>query len=835
MQRIELRIDGMSCGHCVATVRGLLAAVPGVRSVDVSLEQGRAAVEADSHVRPADLLRALDGSGYDAHPGEPAPQEDPRRIPPPSQRPAAAGGEVRLSIEGMSCASCVARVERALAGVPGVGEARVNFATGRAIVRLLGEGRAAAVATAAVEAVRGAGYGATVIGSPGQVSAPGGAEGPGEVRQWLWRWIAGAVLSAPVVALEMGGHWLGHAAGVPGGEGIAFACATAVVVLLGGKFLAGAVRGLRHGTASMDLLVTLGVGAAYVSSAWVRVAEWTGVRPAGGHVYFESAAVVLTLVSLGKWLEARARLRAGQAIRSLAELGAKSATVVRGGMEVDIPPEELVPGDLMIVRPGAKVPTDGVVEEGISHLDESLLTGESMPVPKGPGDAVTGSTLNIDGLLRVRATRTGGETALARMVALVERAQEGKAAVQRMADRVAGVFVPAVMAVAAAAWGGWGWIGGDWTRGLNAAVAVLIVACPCALGLATPAALMVGMGRGARQGILIREVAAVEAAGTIDTILLDKTGTVTEGKPRVTDVIPVAAGMTAAELLSTAAGVEAGSDHPIARAIVRHAETLGAAPASMADHRSRPGLGAEASLGGRRIVVGSMAFMEGLGVTLPGPARADAERLEAAAHTIVVVAEPQAAGLLGVLGVSDPIKPASRDAVERMRVGLGAEVWLLTGDNERVAGAIAAEAGIRPDRVLASVRPEGKAEAVRRLQSAGHRVAMVGDGTNDAPALAQADLGIAMGTGTDAAMEAGAITLMSGDLMGAARAIRLSRATMVKIRQNLAWAFVYNTLLVPIAALGWLSPILAGVAMALSSVSVVANSLWLNRLDLDHD
>ncbi len=837
MAEITLRVEGMSCGHCVASVRETMLAVPGVVAADVSLEHGRAVVQADPSVRVEDLLSAFLDSDFrvseDSSP--PAAPPPPARVESPEvPHEPAARADLRLSIEGMTCASCVGRVERALSGVVGVERASVNFATERASLQLSGGVPGSEVAKAARAAVEAAGYHAAVVDAPDSPPRDSMAAREQDARNWRRRFIVGAALSVPIVVVEMGAHWFGHTFHVPGGDVAAFVLATIVVALLGGRFIAGAARALRHGQFTMDTLVALGVSAAYGHSAIFAIGGWTGILDKGGPVYFESAAVVLTLVSLGKWLEARARLRAGEAIRALMELGAKSAVVERAGTEVEVPIAALVPGDVMIVRPGGKVPTDGVVVSGKSNVDESLITGESMPVAKEPGMGVTGSTINLDGLIRVRATATGEHTALSRIVRMVERAQEGKASVQRLADRVANVFVPAVLFIAMLTLLAWGIVGGGWERGLWSAVAVLIVACPCALGLATPAALMVGTGRGARQGILIRDVAAIEGAGRIDVVVLDKTGTVTQGKPSVTEILPLLPEVSPDILLRTAARVEAGSEHPLARAIVARAVETGGILEPARDFRSHAGLGVQGDVDGVRIAVGSREFIAGRGLD-SAPASALIAKLEESAQSVVLVADETSGKLLGILGVADPLKPSSAAAISRLGAGLLTEVWLMTGDNAPTAAAIAREAGIPPSRVLAGVRPEGKADAVRALQAKGRRVAMVGDGVNDAPALAQADLGIAMGTGTDVAMEAGAITLMSGDLAGVGRAIRLSRATMAKIRQNLAWAFIYNIVLIPVAASGYLSPMLAGLAMALSSVSVVGNSLLLNRVDLDRD
>lgn len=829
----RLRVEGMTCHHCVAAVREQLQAIEGVRAAEVSLERNEAIVAADPELPVTALLDSFRDSEYSAALAE----EDGCPIAPAAAPASSPGGtsalprtespgakHIQLQIEGMTCASCVSRVERALASTPGVASARVNFATERASVEIAADSPAGEAAL--IAAVESAGYRARATDehTPGSNSARD--KRTAEAAEWRWRWIVGAVLGLPVVLLEMGGHWFPHALHLKEGGAIVFALTTLVVALLGSRFARNAARALGHGQFTMDSLVTLGVGAAYIYSALVLVAGWQGIAIGSGHVYFESAAVILVLVAFGKWMESLARLRAGEAMRSLLELSPRTATVLRNGREIEITAGEIIHGDVMVIRPGTRIPTDGEVVDGHSSVDESMITGESMPVEKKPGDAVVGSTLNGGGLLRVRATRIGAETALARIVAAVERAQEGKAAVQRLADRVSNVFVPVVMMIAAATFLLWGVLAGDWETALTSAIAVLIIACPCALGLATPTALMVGSGWGARAGILVRDVTAIERASRIDTIVLDKTGTITEGRPAVVGVLP-GEGITGSELLRLAASVEYGSEHPLAAAIVRAAQEQQLNLLPISGFSNIPGSGVQANVGGRRLLVASPAAIEAIGRdSLHAQASIQAE--EELARTVVVLYDVDAGVILGTISLADRVKDGSAEAIaELMRRGHG--VWMITGDNARTGMAVARQVGLERANVLAGVRPEEKAARVSALQASGHKVAMVGDGINDAPSLAQADLGVAMGTGTDIAMDAGAITLMGGDLRGVVRALDVSRATLNKIRQNLFWAFVYNVVLIPVAAAGLLSPIFAGAAMALSSVTVVGNSLLLAR------
>jgi len=717
---------------------------------------------------------------------------------------------IDFSVEGMTCGSCAARVQRVLAKTDGVADAEVNLATGRAHVTLQRP-----LPTAELQArVARIGYGLTPL-----------AEGPGgddleERARRSWRRRVWLVAPAAVfaVATMLAGPTLMED---PGWRLALFAVATLVQFWVGWPFLREAARRARRGTANMDTLVAVGTLAAYGFSVVQLV---TG----GMELYFETAILLIAFVTLGRYFEARARGRAGQAIRALLELGANQARVLRDGAEVLVPVEQVTIGDLLRIRPGEKVPVDGEVLEGTSAVDESMLTGESVPVDKAPGDRVAGATVNTSGVLTVQATAVGADTALAQIVRLVEQAQAGKGQLQRLADRISAVFVPLVMAVAALTFTGWALLGGDPTRGLTAAVAVLIIACPCALGLATPTAIMVGTGRGAELGVLIRSVEVLERTRRITTVVFDKTGTLTRGQMALTDVV-AAEGVDRADLLRLAGAVEADSEHPIGAAVAAAARQQGDVPAA---HRFQAvagqGVHAEVAAGAGgpvRVWVGRRKLAADAGLLVPQALEAAAERLEQEGRTAVLVGWQGEAR--GVLAVADTLKDGAAELVGRLH-GMGLEVAILTGDNQVTAQAIAAAVGV--DRVLAEVLPADKVGEIARLQAAeGRVVAMVGDGVNDAPALVQADLGIAIGTGTDVAIQASDLTLLRGDLEGVATAIALSRRTYRTIVQNLFWAFGYNTAAIPLAAAGLLSPVIAGAAMALSSVSVVANSLRLRR------
>ena len=712
-----------------------------------------------------------------------------------------AKGHVDLAISGMTCASCAVRVEKRLNKLEGVA-ATVNFASEQAAVSF---DPGLISLDDLVGAVASIGYEAALP------KAGPGEEDPG--RPYLLRLLLAAGVSVPVAV------WAWSAATRFGGwEWASFALATPVVAYAGWPFHRAAALNARHGVATMDTLISLGTLAAWVWSVVVLVSGM------GQGVYFDTATLITALILLGRYLEARAKRRSGEAVRALLELGAKEAHVLRDGAEVLVPVEALRAGDLFVVRPGEKVATDGVVTEGTSAVDQSMLTGEPVPVEVGPGDEVAGATVNTSGRLVVRATKVGSETALAQVARLVAQAQAGKAQVQRLADRVSGVFVPVVIGLSLLTLAGWLLFGAAGTAAaFSTAVAVVVIACPCALGLATPTALMVGTGRGAQLGIVIKGPEVLEQTRRVTTVLLDKTGTLTEGRMQVADLVP-AVGVAKEELLRLASAAEDASEHPIARAIAEHGrKRLGALP-SATGFSNRAGLGVGAKVEGKDVVVGRPSLLAGEGVVLPLDLATEAGRLEEKGNTVVAVAADGT--VLGLVALADQLKPSSRVAVSKLRA-LGLTPVLLTGDNERTALAVAADVGI--DRVLSGVLPEGKAAEVRRLQEAGEVVAMVGDGVNDAPALAQADLGLSIGTGTDVAIEASDLTLVSGDLRAAADAIRLARRTLGTIKGNLFWAFAYNVAAIPLAIAGIVSPIIAAAAMAGSSVFVVTNSLRLRR------
>ncbi|HEY7075700.1 MAG TPA: heavy metal translocating P-type ATPase [Solirubrobacteraceae bacterium] len=724
--------------------------------------------------------------------------------------------QIDLPISGMTCASCANRIERRLNKLDGV-SAAVNYATERASVEF---DPAAVTPGRLVEAVESAGYGAALPDT-----ATDDDEAPAdELAPLRRRLIASLLLAIPVLALAMV-----PALQFDNWQWLSLQLATPVVLWGAWPFHRAAWANLRHATATMDTLISLGVLAAWLWSLYALFlgeAGANGMRmpfeliPRGGggaQIYLETASIVTTFILAGRYFEARAKRRAGAALQALLELGAKDVAILGAdGRERRVPIEQLAVGDRFVVRPGEKVATDGVVEEGASAVDQSLLTGESVPVEKQPGDEVAGATVNAGGRLVVRATKVGADTALAQIARLVSDAQTGKAPVQRLADRISGVFVPVVIGLSLATLGFWLGAGESPAFAFTAAVAVLIIACPCALGLATPTALLVGTGRGAQLGLLIKGPEILESTRRVDTVVLDKTGTVTSGRMALVDVV-VAAAVERAEALRLAGAVEDASEHPIAQAIARAAlAELGSLPA-VEGFVSRAGVGVEATVDGRRVGVGRAA-------ALPPELQAARDAAEAAGRTAVVAAwdgEPRA-----LLVVADTVKPTSAEAVARFK-RLGLRPVLLTGDNAASARAVAAEVGIED--VIAEVLPSGKAAVIARLQAEGRVVAMVGDGVNDAPALAQADLGLAIGTGTDVAIEASDLTLVAGDLRAAADAIRLSRSTLRTIKQNLGWAFGYNLAALPLAAIGLLNPVIAGAAMAFSSVSVVGNALRLRR------
>ena len=783
-KNVELPIEGMTCASCVVRVEKALQQVPGVKAVAVNLATERARVEVgDEDISSAALAEAVQKAGYTV------------------------GGEtVELAIDGMTCASCVARVEKALRAVPGVKAASVNLATEKARVEASGASTASLIA-----AVRAAGYQASTITSAQESRAPKLPD--------AWPVIVAALLSLPLV-IPMVGEWFGVHWMLPGW--VQWLLATPVQFWLGARFYRAAWKAVRAGTGNMDLLVALGTSAAYGLSVYTLLThQGAGMPP----LYFEASAVIVTLILLGKWLEARAKRQTTEAIRALQALRPDTARVMRDGRDVEVPIDQVKVGDELMVRPGERVPVDGEIVRGRSAVDESLLTGESMPVTREPGDTVPGGAMNLDGLIHVRVVAVGTETVLAHIIRLVETAQAKKAPIQRLVDKVSSVFVPVVILVAIATALGWGLATGDWTQAILNAVAVLVIACPCALGLATPTAIMAGTGVAARHGILIKDAEALETAQAVNVVAFDKTGTLTEGRPRLDAM--TAFRMTEGELLAIAAGVQRGSEHPLAQAIRDAADTAGVVPDEADDITALPGRGMRATVNGVTIWFGSRRLMEELAIPTVKLDSVAASHTTAG-RTISWLARETDEGrrLIGVVLFTDTIKPSARQAIRRLHAE-GIRTVMVTGDNRGSAEVMARELGI--DDIRADVLPEHKAEAIAALRVDGSRVAMVGDGINDAPALAAADVGIAMASGTDVAMQTAGITLMHSDPVRVADAIAVSKRTYRKIRQNLFWAFVYNLGGIPLAALGLLNPMLAGAAMAFSSVSVVTNALLLRR------
>ena len=820
--RIRLPIEGMHCAGCAANVERALAGVEGVDTASVNFAAEEATVALDEGAAAvSDLVTAVERAGYGVR-----------------------ETSIELSVAGMHCASCVNSVEAELTAVPGVLEAAVNLADETARVRVV---PGAVEPEALIEAVGRAGYGAEVVSAVAREDETRTAARDAEIGALKRRFWVAAGLSLPLIVFEMVPHLLGRGGldlGLPMlSPWIQLGLTTPIVAYCGWPFYRGAWNGLRHRAADMNTLIAVGTGAAFAYSLVATVApnvfRTAGIEPA---VYYESAALIIALILLGRWLEARAKGRTGEAIRRLLDLQPPTARVRRDQTEVEIAIEEVVPGDEVVVRPGEKIPVDGEVLEGHSAVDESMLTGESIPVEKSVGEAVFGATINKTGSFVFRATKVGSETVLAQIVRLVREAQGSKAPIQRLADVIAAYFVPVVIAVAIATFVIWFVLGPEpsLTYAIVTLVAVLIIACPCALGLATPTAIMVGTGRGAEMGILIKDAASLERAHEVDTVILDKTGTITRGEPSVTDVRAVA-GESEERLLALAAAVEVGSEHPLGEAIVRAARERGVALAPVTGFEATVGQGAQASVEGRSVLVGNASLMRDRGID---PAMGDVEGREPTTLAANLAGEGKTPVFVavdghvrGVIAIADTVEAGSREAVEALHEQ-GLEVVMVTGDNPRTAVAIGRQVGI--DRVVSEVLPDEKAARVRELQADGRTVAMVGDGINDAPALAQADVGIAIGTGTDVAIEASDVTLIGADLRGVVRAIALSRRTMRTIRQNLFWAFFYNVIGIPIAAGALypftqvlLEPWVAGAAMAFSSVSVVSNSLRLRSARLE--
>lgn len=788
---ITLPIEGMTCAACAVRIEKNVGKLSGVKEINVNLASERARVVLDGETSWTDVVARIEKTGY--------------QVP---------TSELDLNIEGMTCAACSARIEKVVGRMAGVEGISVNLASEKGHIKFV---PGVLKETDIIAVIEKAGYGAKVADESQREDEK--ARKLHAYRVEVRKFWLGVVLTLPLVVqmfvMMAGGprfitNW------------VSLILATPVQFYVGWRFYKGAYHSLRGGAANMDVLVSLGTTVAYVYSVVLTVLH-------SPDVYFDSSATVVTLIYLGKLLEARAKARSSAAVEELAKLGAKVAHVIREGIEVDVPVDELRIGDVVRVRPGEKIPSDGVVVEGSSAVDESFLTGESLPVEKQPGDEVVGAAVNQTQTFIMRVTKVGQDTVLSQVIRLVDQAQGSKAPVQRLADQISGVFVPAVLVIAVVTLVAWGLYAG-WPHALIAAVAVLVIACPCSLGLATPTAIMVGTGMGAEAGILIKGGEHLERAHKVNSVVFDKTGTLTTGKPQVTDVW-LAEGVSEEYFLRTAMALEEQSEHPLAQAVVSYAmqreqgeQGEQGERVSTASVRAVPGQGVEGKVGSYLTRVGNPRWLALLGIKdIPEGVLAE---FQEAAKTVMLVAQDE--NVLGAFAVSDTLKPDAANTVKELQA-LGIEVWLLTGDNLRTAQAVAREAGIEFSHVMAEVLPGDKAAKIRELSQAGRVVAMVGDGINDAPALAAADVGIAMGSGADIALEAADIALMHASTAGVVDAIRLSQVTMRKIRQNLFWAFFYNVLGIPLAAFGILSPVIAGAAMAMSSVSVVSNSLLLKR------
>ncbi|WP_166242609.1 heavy metal translocating P-type ATPase [Paenibacillus turpanensis] len=796
-----MQITGMTCAACANRIEKGLGKLEGVSQATVNFALEQASVTFDpALVDRAKLEQKVEALGYGT-----------------------AKEAVDFTLTGMTCAACAAKIEKGLGRLPGVSKATVNFALETARVEY---DPAAVTVRDMIQKVEKLGYKAALK----EEQADAGDRRGKEISAQKRKVAISALLSLPLLWAMVGHFSFTSFIWVPDlfmNAWFQLALATPVQFWIGAPFYTGAFKALRNKSANMDVLVALGTSAAYFYSLYVTV-EWS---QAGGHhmpeLYYETSAILITLIILGKLFEMLAKGRTSEAIKTLMGLQAKTALVIRDGEEKQIPVDEVIAGDIVIVKPGEKVPVDGQVLEGSSSVDESMLTGESIPVEKRAGDLVIGATINKNGVLRVQATKVGKETALAQIIKVVEEAQGSKAPIQRVADVISGVFVPIVVGIAMVTFLVWYFAvePGQFANALEKAIAVLVIACPCALGLATPTSIMAGSGRAAELGVLFKGGEHLEATHRIEAIVLDKTGTVTKGKPELTDV-RVQPEFAQEDFLRWVGGAERSSEHPLAEAIVAGIKERGVALPEAEQFEAIPGYGIRAVVEGKELLIGTRKLMAKYNVDASG-AFDEMSRLEEGGKTAMLAAVD--GRYAGMVAVADTIKETSKDAVARLKA-LGLEVIMITGDNERTAKAIAAETGI--DRVLAEVLPEGKADEVKKLQAAGRKVAMVGDGINDAPALATADIGMAIGTGTDVAMEAADVTLMRGDLNSIPDAIFMSKKTMQNIRQNLFWALAYNVIGIPIAAAGFLAPWLAGAAMALSSVSVVLNALRLQRVKM---
>lgn len=800
VKEANFQITGMTCAACATRIEKSISKMEGVEQANVNLALEKSSIQYDpSKLNEADFEKKIEALGYGV-----------------------VKQKAEFDITGMTCAACATRIEKGINKLQGVGTANVNLALEKATIEFNPSEVTVADIIAKVEKL---GYGA----HQQQEEQEHVDYREKAIQDQKRKFIFSAILSLPLLWTMLGHFSFTSFLYVPEilmNPWFQMLLATPVQFIIGKQFYVGAYKALRNGSANMDVLVVMGTSAAYFYSVYQAIVH--AGSPHAAHLYFETSAVLITLIILGKLFEAKAKGRSSEAIKKLMSLQAKTATVIRNGIEQELPLEEVVIGDAILVKPGEKIPVDGEVVEGATAVDESMLTGESLPVDKAAGDPLYGSTINSNGFIRMKATKVGRDTALAQIIKVVEDAQGTKAPIQRMADRISGIFVPIVVGIAVLTFLVWYLLvdPGNFTPALEVLIAVLVIACPCALGLATPTSIMAGSGRAAEMGVLFKGGEHLEQTQSIDTVVVDKTGTVTHGKPELTDVL-LTEGQDEARFLSLIGAAEKQSEHPLAQAIVQGIQAKGIELGDVQYFEAVPGYGIQATVSGQGVLVGTRKLMQQYGIDTSF-VLSEMERLESDGKTAMLAAVN--GEYAGLVAVADTIKDTSRAAIARLQK-MGIHVIMMTGDNERTAQAIGKEVGV--DAVIAEVLPEGKAEQVKKLQLEGKKVAMVGDGINDAPALATADIGMAIGTGTDVAMEAADITLIRGDLNSIAEAILMSRKTMRNIKQNLFWAFAYNTVGIPIAAIGLLAPWVAGAAMAFSSVSVVLNSLRLQRVKLE--